>query len=68
MDASITCPRLLFSRSYSAKMIPKAHIKPPPPKSAARLMGGVGFSLYRPSKDSIPALKNLYYICRRLLK
>jgi hypothetical protein len=68
IDASITCPRLLLFRSYSAKMIPKAHIKPPPPKSAAKLTGGVGFSLYRPNKDNIPALQNLYHTCHRFLK
>lgn len=56
IDTSITCPTLLLVRSYNAKIIPKAHVKPPPQKSAAKLTGGVGFSLYRPNKDSNPIL------------
>jgi len=61
IDASITCPTLLLVRSYNAMSIPKAHIKPPPPKSAVRLTGGVGFSLYRPNKDNNP-INTIYII------
>lgn len=57
IDASTTWPTLLLCRSYSAKIIPKAQVRPPPAKSAAKLIGGVGFSLYRPNRDNSPAFK-----------
>jgi hypothetical protein len=34
--------------------IPKAQVKPPPAKSAKRLIGGVGFSSFLPSLESTP--------------
>lgn len=54
IDASITWPIPLLLRSNNASIIPKAHINPPPAKSATKLTGGVGFWLWRPNNDNKP--------------
>ena len=52
--ASTTCPQPDFVLSNRAIIIPRAQSKPPPPKSAARLSGAVGFSFLRPRHDNKP--------------
>ena len=44
----LTCPLPEVERSRSAAIIPMAQTKLPPAKSANRLMGGSGFSPFRP--------------------
>lgn len=43
-----------LERSRSARLMPNAHISPPPAKSARRFMGGVGGEPLRPNMDSKP--------------
>ena len=57
--ASTTCPKPDFVLSNRAIIIPRAQSKPPPPKSAARLSGAVGFSFLRPRSDSKPKKKEI---------
>lgn len=47
-------------------IIPSAQINPPPPKSAAKLTGGVGFSPDRPKSDKRPAT-NRFLIRHRII-
>jgi hypothetical protein len=68
MLASTTCPRPDLDLSNSAIIIPRAQSKPPPPKSAARLTGAVGFSVLRPRSDNNPKAikKNYQKFCMKL--
>ena len=57
IDESTTCPCPVCWRAISAAKMPNAHVKLPPAKSAAKLIGGQGFSCLRPNIDSIPKIK-----------
>lgn len=58
MFPSITWPRPDEVRSYKAIIMPRAHIKPPPAKSAKRLIGGNGQLPVCPRVERIPAEQN----------
>jgi hypothetical protein len=45
MSVLTTWPNPLDCLSNKASKIPKAHMRPPPPKSARRLSGNVGLAL-----------------------
>lgn len=54
MLESTTCPLPDLVRSRRARTIPRAHVMPPPAKSARRLTGGVGGCPALPSTDRRP--------------
>lgn len=58
MLASMICPFPDFVRSSKAKTMPRAHVSPPPAKSAKRFSGAYGFSPLRPRQDKSPASSN----------
>ena len=45
MSVLTTCPKPPLVRASKASKIPRAHISPPPPKSARMFRGNVGFEL-----------------------